>query len=327
MHTFFVRLAAAALVAFLAGGGPGWRGVPAPAFQATPGQPGNVSPPWRPGSLANLSGTPADRIAGPQPASGTSGTSLPVLPWAYNPRFLKALQEHDTPVLMAAYQAILPDPILNERYNIAHAAGMLAGTVIQPGEVFSQNGFLGPYTQARGFRAGPTYSGNRIITTVGGGVCKIASLLYNLAILSNLPILERHPHSLTVPYVPPGQDATVAYGVRDLRFRNNTGGPILIWAASVGDTLYMAFYGRAKPPVVEWHHETLREIKTWTEYRFNPALPRGAQQVVMPGQDGVVVRSWITVTMPDRRTLRKDLGVDYYNPSPRIVEKGPPARP
>ena len=35
---------------------------------------------------------------------------------------------------------------------------------------------------------------------------------YNVAVLSNLKIIERHNHSMPVPYVPYGQDATVAYG-------------------------------------------------------------------------------------------------------------------
>lgn len=257
--------------------------------------------------------------------SGPDNSPVGPLPWANDPRFQEALRKNGTPVLMAAYKATLPDPILNERYNIELAADRLAGTVVRPGEIFSQNKCLGPYTEARGFRAGPTYSGNRIITTTGGGVCKIASLLYNVTILSNLPVVERHPHSLTVPYVPPGQDATVAYGVYDFRFRNNTQGPILIWAQSAGDTLYMAFYGQKPPPKVTWHHQTLRHIKSWTEYCYNSALPAGSERVVMPGQDGLVVRSWITIEMPGGQVTRKDLGVDYYKPSPRIVEKGPPA--
>lgn len=263
--------------------------------------------------------------AAPEANSNLAESPVGPLPWANDPSFQRALRENGTPVLMAAYKATLPDPIENERYNIALAAEMLAGTVVQPGEIFSQNRCLGPYTEARGFRAGPTYSGGRITTTTGGGVCKIASLLYNVAILSNVEIVERHPHSLTVPYVPPGQDATVSYGTYDFRFRNNTEGPILIWAQNVGDTLYVAFYGQKKPPRVTWHHKTLRHIKTWTEYRYNPSLPAGSQRVVMPGQDGIVVRSWITISMPDGQATTRDLGVDYYNPSPHIVERGPRA--
>ncbi|MGI9952083.1 VanW family protein [Moorellaceae bacterium AZ2] len=256
-----------------------------------------------------------------QTEEGISGDKA--LPWAGDPRVQELLQRHNTPILMAYYHARLPDPILWESYNVTLAAKRLAGTVLQPGEIFSQNKLLGPYTKARGYRDGPMFSGNKIVPSEGGGVCKIASGLYNAAILANLEIIERHPHSLTVPYVPPGQDATVAYGFYDFRFRNNTGAPLVIWADTVGDTLYIAFYGRQKPPKVTWHHEVLERVKTWTEYTYNPSLPPGTQKVIFPGQDGITVHSWITIEYPDGKIVRKDLGISRYQASPRLVERGP----
>jgi len=252
-----------------------------------------------------------------------SSSAQEALPWAGNRDLEEFLRKYNTPVLLASYHASLPDPILWEAYNVALAADRLAGTVVQPGEIFSQNRLLGPYTKERGYREGPMYAGNKIIPSEGGGVCKVASVLYNVAILANLEIIERHPHSLTVPYVPPGQDATVVYGKYDFRFRNNTSSPIVIWADTYNDTLYIAFYGREKPPKVTWHHETLEKKKTWTEYRNNPALPPGTERVVFPGQDGVTVHSWITIEYPDGRVIRKDLGISRYQPSPCLVERGP----
>jgi len=265
-------------------------------------------------------------------ASGVSFTgekSLPggpvtgPLPWSGRPEVEQLKRQYGTPVLMAAYRASLPEPVLAEAYNVNHAAKMLAGMVVQPGEVFSQNKRLGPYTRTRGFQDGPMYVGNRIVPTEGGGVCKIASVLYNVVVLSNLQVVERHPHSMTVPYVPPGQDATVAYGLYDFRFKNTSGGPILIWAEMVGDTLYIAFYGREKPPRVNWHHEILSRSKFWTEVRSNPLLPPGTEKEIVPGQEGIAVRSWLTIETEDGRVVRRDLGVDYYRAGPRVVERGP----
>ncbi|WP_238492550.1 VanW family protein [Desulfotruncus alcoholivorax] len=245
------------------------------------------------------------------------------LPWERNVAFRDALEKHKTPVLMAAYKATLPDPIKAEGYNIGLAAQQLAGKVVQPGEVFSQNAAIGPYTEYRGYQAGPTYAGNQLVTTVGGGVCKIASMLYNLATFCDLKIIMRSSHSMTVPYVPPGQDATVYYGVKDLRFLNNTDGPILIWSEKVNDTLYMAFYGQQKPPKVTWHHEVKKCTKYWTQYRYNSSLPPGSEKIIMPGQNGYVVRSWVTVETPDGKIVKKDKGTSWYSASPCIIERGP----
>lgn len=171
---------------------------------------------------------------------------------------------------------------------------------------------------------GPSYVGNRIVPSVGGGVCKISSTLYNVAVFANLPVRERHPHSMLVPYMPPGRDATVSYGVYDFRFQNTTGRPIVIWADTRGDDLYIAFYGGVPPPRVRWEQEILSRQPTWEVRRPNPELAPGTEKVVVQGAPGVTVRTWVVVDGPDGRSRRRDLGVDTYRPMPRVIEYGPP---
>ncbi len=278
--------------------------------------------------------TPADATPEPMPITaeqidgGTGSVKRPAsgpvsdLPWDTDEKFAQAKNVTNAKVLMAAYRTVLKDPLPGEEYNVHLAARILCGTVVKPGEVFSQNQRIGPYTKARGFQEGPTYSGANLIKTTGGGVCKIASTLYNVAVLSNLPVVERRNHSMPVPYVPYGQDATVAEGVIDLKFRNDQSFPILIWAQGIDNTLYVAFYGEQAAPQVEWHHETLSQVKAPTVTRRNRALPLGAEKLVVEGMDGKAVRSWVTVVQPDGSTSIKKLGVSYYRPFPNIVEVG-----
>ncbi len=243
------------------------------------------------------------------------------LPWEKDTKFQNAVNKLGSPVLMAAYRATLKEPLPGEEYNISLAARKLAGTVVQPGQIFSQNKTLGPYTQRRGFRPGPTYKGTDLVTTIGGGVCKIASVLYNLATFSDLEVVQRFPHSMTVPYVPPGQDATVYYGVKDFRFKNTSSGPILIWSQEIDNALYIAFYGNRSSPKVTWHHQVLKRNKYWKEYKRNSSLSPGEEKVVLPGQDGFVVRSWVTVETDNGETIVRKKGVSYYSPGPEIIER------
>jgi vancomycin resistance protein YoaR len=154
----------------------------------------------------------APKVEVPKPQ--ISGETAEV-PWADDNRFKDAMEKNDTSILMGAYQTVLKDPLPGEESNVHLAAKILSGAIVNPGEIFSQNERIGPYSESRGFQKGPTYNGSKLSTTIGGGVCKIASTLYNAAILSNLPIVERHPHGMPVPYVPYGQDATVSYGKID----------------------------------------------------------------------------------------------------------------
>ncbi|HEX7713964.1 MAG TPA: VanW family protein [Bacillota bacterium] len=245
-----------------------------------------------------------------------------VLRWENNRAFHEFCSKHHISLRMAAFQTTLPDPLPGEEFNVALAADLLAGTVVEPGRVFSMNGTIGPYTKDRGFQEGPAYFGTQVFKTIGGGVCKIATTLYNVTTLANLEIIERRPHGMPVPYVPPGQDATVSDGAKDFKFRNNTGQPLFIWADTHENTLFMAIYGRTKPPKVEWRHQILRRQKNRIIHRVNRELPPGTQRVVIPGADGLTVKSWLIITYPEGRVNRRDLGIDTYQPLPEVRESG-----
>ncbi len=265
---------------------------------------------------------PEDKVSAILDYSDLDSGAIVSMPWEHDHDFLEAIATNNAFLRMAAYRTVLPDPLPGEEYNVHLAAKMLCGTVIEPDQVFSHNETIGPYTESKGFKLGPTYIGSVMTTTVGGGVCKIASTLYNVTILSNLEIIERHPHSMPVPYVPYGQDATVAYGMKDFKFRNNTSFPILIWAQGIDNSLYIAFYSQTKPPKVEWHHEIVKLVKRHQLYRNNITLPAGSEKVVVKGMDGGVVKTWISVKRNDGSYETKSLGQFYYSPIPDVIDKG-----
>lgn len=112
--------------------------------------------------------------------------------------------------------------------NIILAAEAVNNTVIWPDEVFSFNETVGPRTPERGYEPAPVILMGANNYDYGGGVCQVSSTVYNAALAAKLQIVERHPHSKPVHYVPIGRDATVAYGGFDLRIRNQTDSPIII---------------------------------------------------------------------------------------------------
>ncbi|HBK85608.1 MAG TPA: hypothetical protein DDZ53_06215 [Firmicutes bacterium] len=252
-----------------------------------------------------------------------SGPVSEALPWEADVNFQALSAEHGADIRMGAFAVTLPDHLPGEEFNFTRAAEIVAGYVLQPNQVFSMNNDIGPFDASRGFREGAIYIGGQIGRGVGGGVCKMATTLYNVAILSDLPILARRNHSMLVPYVNPGQDATVSSGGLDLKFKNDTGQPIVIWADVVGPTLYVAFYGQRVPPTVTWHHEILQLQERPVQRRLNSQLAVDEERVVIPGSEGIVVRSWTILRYPDGRVVTRDLGVDWYRPMERVIEHGP----
>jgi len=242
------------------------------------------------------------------------------MPWRNDKDFLKAKEKYDTNTLIAGFCAVLKNPLPGEEYNVGLASKKIKGQIVKPSKIFSQNLAIGPYTKIRGFKEGASYIGGNIIMTEGGGVCKIATTIYNLGVLSNLEIIERHNHSMPVNYVPYGQDATVAYGVKDLRFKNTTEAPILIWSEMIGNRLYMGFYGREKPPKIKWNHEIKDITEPPIKYIKNENLNPGEMKPILGGMDGATVKSTITILYRDGHFVIKNMGISHYLPLPKVIE-------
>ena len=242
------------------------------------------------------------------------------MPWRNDEDFLNAKDKYETPILMAGFCAVLKNPLPGEEHNVATAAKSVNGQVLKPSMIFSQNNNIGPFTAARGYKTGSSYSGGNIVMTEGGGVCKIATSLYNLSTLSNLEIVERYYHAMPINYVPYGQDATVAYGIKDFRFKNTTDGNILIWSRLIGNRLYMGLYGTEIPPKVTWNHEISHIVKPSIKYVKNENLSPGEMKTKIVGMDGAMVKSSLTIVYKDGTIAIKKMSPSNYLPLPELIE-------
>jgi len=150
-------------------------------------------------------------------------------------------------VRMTAFVTDLSARSLTQKQNIVRASGALQGLVLESGQVFSFNGQVGPYTEERGYLPERSFVGKEVQNTPGGGICQVASTLYNAARKAGLEILERVPHSQEVESVGPGMDATLAYGVADLKIKNAYPFPIKIVSSISKDQLKIEIWGKEAP--------------------------------------------------------------------------------
>jgi len=132
--------------------------------------------------------------------------------------------------------------------NIRAAVRHLQDQLIAPDEVFSFNARIGDITTASGYVQGIDIIDNQDVPGIGGGVCQVAVTLFQSAVFSGMPIVERIPHANVVGYYNPiGMDATVFVSPSgpDVKFRNNTGHWVLIDFAEdlAHDTLTARFFG------------------------------------------------------------------------------------
>lgn len=147
-----------------------------------------------------------------------------------------------TETLIAKYSTALINSPPNRTYNIGLALNMLNGYIVGPGKVFSFNKVVGPRTKKRGYKTAMVIVNRRFVPGIGGGVCQVASTLYNVVINAGFKVVERYPHSLKVGYVPQGRDAAVSYGVQDLKFVNTLGFPVMIKAEKTEHEVKIEFH-------------------------------------------------------------------------------------
>lgn len=116
----------------------------------------------------------------------------------------------------------------NRTTNLILAANKINETVVMPGEIFSYNTVVGKRTIAAGYKEAAIYVQGKVVDGLGGGICQIATTLYNAAVYADLEIVERRNHQFVPSYVGASRDATVVYGSTDFKFKNNRNYPIKI---------------------------------------------------------------------------------------------------
>ena len=185
----------------------------------------------------------------------------------------------------------------NRAYNVSLASDSINDVILMPGEEFSYNNTIGNPNAERGYKIAGIYENGKTSEGVGGGICQVSSTLYSAVLYADLEIVERHNHSLTVPYVPNGQDATVSYGVIDFRFKNNTEYPVKVQSTTSNRNLKVSIIGTEYEPerTVKISHQLISTTTPVDEEKIDETLPLGTRKVVSKGKNGYVVDTYKTI--------------------------------
>lgn len=133
-------------------------------------------------------------------------------------------------------------PNQTRNINIARISELTRGAVIEPGETFSVNDFVGRRTTANGFVSAGVISNGLFSSSVGGGISQYATTLFNAAFFAGLDFGEYQSHSIYIDRYPYGREATVSFGAPDLQIVNTTPYGILLWPTTDADSITVRLY-------------------------------------------------------------------------------------
>lgn len=211
--------------------------------------------------------------------------------------------------------------------NLSVGAGKINGHVLMPGETLSGYACLQPFTVANGYQTAAAYENGQVVDSIGGGVCQIATTLYNAALLAEMEITQRQNHSMSVGYVQPSQDAAIAGTYKDIKITNPYETPVYVEGYTEGRRLYFTIYGQETRPAgrkIRFESETLSVTDPGAPKEvLNPSLEPGTRKQVQSAHRGIKSRLWKVVSIDGVETERTILTTDTYNASPAVVQVGP----
>lgn len=195
-------------------------------------------------------------------------------------------------------------------HNLKLACQAVDGTLIKPGERFSYNQVVGPRLSQNGYRNAPIFVKGQVEPGMGGGICQISTTVYNAALLGDLKIIKRTPHSRPVDYAPIGRDATVIYPNVDLVFENDTGAPIYVAAKTGSQSVTVTLLGKVTP-------DRKVELVAVGHRKISPATVTGTKSSA--GRAGHRVSIQRVVKVGDEVVKRETISNNYYPPENRVI--------
>ena len=208
--------------------------------------------------------------------------------------------------------------------NLMNAVNKINGTVLYPGEEYSVESALVPFTEENGYMEAGAQENGRLVKELGGGVCQVSTTLYQAVLAAELEVTERHEHSMVVSYVDPSKDAAIAEGAKDFKFVNNTDTPIYIAGYIDAGVITFQIIGhetRDPSRTVEYISETSDPIEVTIAYELDPSLPVGTIEA-SSGHTGMDAKLYKVVKENGVEVSREIVNTSSYEMSPETYVIG-----
>ncbi len=211
--------------------------------------------------------------------------------------------------------------------NVEVAAGRINGTILYPGDTFSTIKTIKKRTVKNGYKKAAEYSNGKVVDGIGGGVCQVATTLYNAVINAELEVKERKPHQMVVSYVPVARDAAISGDVQDFKFVNNLEYPVYIVAQASGGLLKFDIYGhetRAEDRTISFDTEIIETYEPGESVEeVDETKPVGYREVTQTAHTGYKAKLWKYVYVNGVQVEKIEVNTSEYNAVPEYITVGP----
>lgn len=214
----------------------------------------------------------------------------------------------------------------NRNHNIHLVSDILSDSIVKPGESWSFNGTAGDCDEEKGFLGAGAIIDGEYDDAVGGGICQVATTMFNAVFNSGYPVVTRHNHTLYMPSYPMGRDAAVSWPDLDLVWQNDGSSDILVRLTYTNTTVTVTLYG-ANPgyQVTSTVGNWVEGKKYTTRVERDDSMSPGTSYTKTAGTDGKSITVVRTVSSADGTVLHQDTFDSAYDPVTKVIVAAPGA--
>ncbi len=213
----------------------------------------------------------------------------------------------------------------NRTHNIRLAASLLNNSIAKAnGGLWSFNEIAGNCDEEAGFLSAGAIAGGEYIEDAGGGICQVATTVFNAVFEAGYAVIERTNHSLYVSSYPAGRDAAIAYPDLDLIWENNTPSDVLLTTSTEDTSITVDLYGIDPQYSVSSETGDWKEGESYsTQTVVDESLEPGTSYIETAGTNGLEITVYRTVKDRDGNVLYEDVFNSNYSPVDQVIVEGP----
>ena len=214
----------------------------------------------------------------------------------------------------------------NRNHNIKLAADILNNGIVEGnGGTWSFNDRSGDTNEEAGFWTAGSIVDGEFVDSVGGGICQVATTIFNSVLEAGLEVLERHNHTLYIGSYPTGRDAAVDYpSDLDLMWKNGLASDILLKMSYTDSTITAQLYSVSTGYTSEYSLGDWEEGRKYkTLFEKDDTLGDGAYYKKTTGEDGSKILMTRTVTDDKGKLVRNDAFESNYDAKDEVYVVGP----
>lgn len=213
----------------------------------------------------------------------------------------------------------------NRNHNIKLCADLFNNNIVDAnGGTWEFNDRSGDTNEEAGFWTAGSIVDGEYQDSVGGGICQVATTVFNAVLESGMEVLERHNHTLYIGSYPTGRDAAVDYpSDLDLIWKNSLESQILMKTSYTDTSITVKLYS------VSTGYEAEFELGAWQEgekyvtlFEHDSSMGDGQYYRKTVGSDGSKIDLMRYVTDEKGNAVRTDAFQSNYKAKDEVYVIG-----